>query len=263
MKPIFPYFEQPVIEVAGLQIHGFALFGALGCALGSWYAIRRARRSGLDADLISLLLAWLIVGGIAGAHVFYGLFYAPDEFFAHPIRFLEFWNGLSSFGGIFVGLLGVIFLIWWHGYPILRYLDGLLFAVLIFFAFARFGCFLAHDHPGTVSNFWFAVPGICPGARGDVSLACHDLALYEVFFAAAAFLVVWLLARRPRPPGLLVLVVAPAYAALRFFLDGLRPEVTDRHYLGYAPGQYAALVLGVLCIFLLLALARSASKSKE
>ena len=262
MRPLVPYFEQPVIHVAGLEVHGYAIFQVCGFVLGSWYAIRRARNTGLDADMMSLLLAWLIVGGISGAHLFYGLFHAPDEFFRRPVLFLEFWNGLSSFGGIFVGISGAILILRHHGYPVLPYLDGFLFGVLIFFAFTRMGCFLAHDHPGSISNFWLAVPGICAGARGDISVACHDLALYEVFFATVAFLLVWVLGRQPRPPGLLCLAVGTPYAALRFFLDGLRPELTDRHYYGLAPGQYAALVLGLLCTALLIVLARKSPQPK-
>ena len=48
----------------------------------------------------------------------------------------------------------------------------------------RFGCFVAHDHPGIETNFWLGVADL-PQLHGNPAAACHDLGLYEAFWSGA------------------------------------------------------------------------------
>ena len=57
----------------------------------------------------------------------------------------------------------------------LRYVDVLIYGLLLGWCISRFGCTLIHDHPGQIvsSDFWFAV-----GPWPDGTFR-HDLGLYE------------------------------------------------------------------------------------
>jgi phosphatidylglycerol:prolipoprotein diacylglycerol transferase len=104
----------------------------------------------------------------------------------------------------------------------------------------RIGCFLIHDHPGTLTHFVGGVqfPG---GVR-------HDLGLYESLVGFALFLLSMLLFKRlvRRRWGLVTLVSVTLYAIARFFLDFLRATdiaSADARYASLTPAQWGMIVL--------------------
>ena len=101
MHPLIPWFEAPVFVIPGIgfPLHGFGFLVALGFVFGGKAAMGRAKRLGLDPEVINRLIGWLVLGTFVGGHVGYGLMYQPKEYFADPILFLKMWQGLSSFGG--------------------------------------------------------------------------------------------------------------------------------------------------------------------
>jgi phosphatidylglycerol:prolipoprotein diacylglycerol transferase len=150
-----------------------------------------------------------------------------------------------------------IWFFWREKKPVWPYLDCLAYGMTIGWFFGRMGCFVAHDHPGTVTNFWLGVKGICQPSQ-DPNVACHDLGLYEGLWSLAMFGVLWLMDRRAWKPGTLVLTYGLTYAPLRFFMDFFRPEVTDARYGGFTPAQYGSALLTVVCIAALVSRLRSA-----
>ena len=120
--------------------------------------------------------------------------------------------------------------------------------------FGRVGCFSAHDHPGNQTDLWLGVYGMCPtkAAGGiDVSIACHDLGLYEAFWALAMVIAFKLLDRVPRHPGFFMGWFITSYAPVRFAMDFFRHPDLDTRYFGLTPAQYgSAAVLGLGIFFL-------------
>lgn len=247
MRPLIPWFEPPVWDTGIVPLHGFGLLVALGFIFGGRAAMNRARRIGLDPEVINRLIGWLVVGTFVGGHVGYGLMYKPEEYLANPIEFLKMWQGLSSMGGFITCVPIAIWFFRKEKVPVWPYLDCLAYGMAIGWFFGRMGCFVAHDHPGTETNFWLGVYGICqPDSRK--SIACHDLGLYEALWSLGMFGVFALMDRRPWKPGTLVLTLGLAYGPVRFAMDFLRPEVTDARYLGFTPGQYGSALLMVVCL---------------
>ncbi len=257
MHPLIPYFEQPVINLGPLPLHGFGIMVAAGFLIGGQIAMKRAERLGLDPEAINRLIGWLVVGTFIGGHVGYGLLYAPAEYFAEPIKFLKVWDGLSSFGGFFACILISIWFFKRNNLPLWPYLDCLGIGMAVGFFLGRTGCFLAHDHPGSISNFWLAVPGICSGSRGNTDNACHDMGLYEALFALCVFFLFLWLDRKPRVLGFYPLALGALYGPVRFYFDGFRPEATDVRYLGLTPGQYWSLGFFLFCSAMLIRRYRS------
>lgn len=255
MKPMIPWFEVPIFDVGGFEIHGFGILVALGFWLGGEVAMRRASRIGLDREAINRLIGWLVLGTFVGGHFGYGLMYAPEKYLSNPVLFLDPRQGLSSMGGFLVCVPLAIWFFKKENLPLWPNLDNLAIGLTLGWALGRTGCFVAHDHPGTPTDFYLGVYGICPGFGKDV--ACHDMGLYEAIWSYVMFGLFLLLDRKPRFPGFYPLVLGAVYAPLRFGMDYLRPESTDVRYLGLTPAQYLNILLGVICLAALARRARS------
>jgi phosphatidylglycerol:prolipoprotein diacylglycerol transferase len=106
---------------------------------------------------------------------------------------------------------------------------------------ARIGCFFAHDHKGSLSDFFLAVD-FPDGAR-------HDLGLYDAILSLIILgVLIGLWKRRPRY-GMMGGVTCVMYAVVRFFLDNLRSvdlASSDARYLGLTPAQFGCFAL---CVF--------------
>lgn len=272
MIALIPWFEIPVLELGPLELHGFGILVALGFVFGGAMAKRRADRYGLDSSAIDRLITWLIVGTFVGGHVGYGLMYQPEEYFAHPIEFLKFWKGLSSMGGFVVCIPLAVYFFYREKLPVWPYLDCLAYGLAIGWFFGRMGCFVAHDHPGSETDFFLGVycrpvaghiidlPGWLvmgdgsamdawgPCAQNGAIDAVHDTGLYEALWSLAMFGVLTAIDRLRTKPGTLTLTFWLAYFPFRFMTDFLRPESSDPRIWGFTPAQYWAGILTVVFV---------------
>jgi phosphatidylglycerol:prolipoprotein diacylglycerol transferase len=244
-----PYFELPSLHLPlGLEIHPFGVLVAIGVLVGASLAARAARTYGPGDDTpLRDVVIWALVGGITGAHLLHVLGYHPELLRQDdPFALLKFWDGLSSMGGVVGSLIGISFFFRWRKIPLRPYLDALALGAAPGWAIARIGCIVAHDHPGVLTNFPLAV-AYPDGPR-------HDLGLYDFFVLAILSGILYLLARRLRPQGFLMAVLAIGYSVPRFFLDFLRARdvaFADGRILGLTPAQYVAPVLVIAGIWLL------------
>jgi phosphatidylglycerol---prolipoprotein diacylglyceryl transferase len=258
---VIPWFEPVVlaeIPLGGervLPLHGFGFLVMLGFIFGGRVSMNRARRLGLDPEVINRLIGWLVAGTFIGGHVGYGLMYQPAEYLANPIKFLEVWQGLSSFGGFVVCVPLSVWFFYKEKVPVWPYLDCLAHGMAVGWFLGRMGCFVAHDHPGTPSDFLLAVEGIC---KADApGIACHDLGLYEGLWSLSMFGLFMLLDRVPRTPGIYPLLLGALYGPVRIAMDFFRPESTDARYAGFTPAQYWAAIFTVVAVGFLVMRLRS------
>lgn len=280
---MIPYYEVPVFHIptpfGELPIHGFGILVMFGFMFGGNVAMRRAERTGLDPEAINRVLGWLIAGTFIGGHVGFGLMYQPEEYFADPIKFLQFWQGLSSFGGFVVCVPLAFYFFRKHKLPIWPYMDSLAIGLSMGWFLGRMGCTVAHDHPGTPSNFFLAkhcrpveghtieLPAWATDSHGDLRwgpcrdagepvldianqvgadftgvIAAHDMGFYEALWSLAVFFLFVALDRKARKPGFYVCLLGVLYGPARFAMDYLRPESTDVRYLSLTPGQWWSIV---------------------
>jgi phosphatidylglycerol:prolipoprotein diacylglycerol transferase len=235
---MIPYLNIPPLVLGPISIHPFGVLAVVAILVGSWVTLHHARRLGVDEQVIRSALFWILVGGFIGAHLIAVLAYEPEKVAKDPLLLLKVWKGLSSTGGFLGALVGLLLFARVRRQPIGRIADVVALGLLPGWIFGRMGCYLAHDHPGVRSDFFLAVsyPG---GAR-------HDLGFYEMLFTALLFLVFELVRRVTRLPGRVALLVAVAYAPIRFLLDFLR--AADRVYLGLTPAQYLCIAMFALAL---------------
>jgi phosphatidylglycerol---prolipoprotein diacylglyceryl transferase len=287
---VIPYIHVETVRIGPIPLQPFGILVATGVVLGVWLAGRRARHLGMDPRQLHSFIAWILVAGFAGAHVFDSLLYHPREVLERPWTLLALWSGLSSFGGFLGALLGAfawkycetqeVVRLGSHFYvvrpvrrvapiPILPLADVILAVFPVAWVFGRAGCAVVHDHPGARASAtsWLAVAyGRGPVDDFGVVELRHgvepryDLGLLEMLFAvllAGAFAASW---RRGGASGWYVVAACVVYAPVRFVLDFLRLEDAeggDLRYGSLTPAQWACVALLVFGIGLAATLHRT------
>jgi phosphatidylglycerol:prolipoprotein diacylglycerol transferase len=253
MTPLLfiPWFRLEGWQIPGLPegiaIQPFGILVATGVLLGAHLAERRAARLGLRNELVADFIQHVVFTGFVLGHVFDRLAYEPEILLTEPWDLLMPWRSLSSFGGFFGAVIGAFIWKRRRKLNITIPLDQVAFGMPVGWFFGRTGCFVVHDHPGKLTNFFLAVDdyhygNLVVGPR-------HDLGLYEVLWSFTMILLFFWLDRRPRPHGFYIGLIAVLYAPFRFGLDFLR-EV-DTKYFGLTPGHYSSILAFALGAYML------------
>ena len=106
------------VEIGGVafSLRWYALAYIVGILIGWRIAARALTVPGLwrgqapmTSNQLDDLLAWIIIGVLAGGRLGYVLFYQPAHFLANPADILMVWRGGMSFHGGFLGVAVVLF----------------------------------------------------------------------------------------------------------------------------------------------------------
>lgn len=258
----FGPFEIPGISAAfeaafnaPLKIHSFGMFVAIGLLTTFTLAARKGEKKlGIDGEEVQNFGFYLVLIGWFFAHFFNVIFYEPHKIAEDPLILLKMWGSISSFGGLFGGIIAAW--VWRFRNPekdFLKWCDLGAWALTFSWFFGRVGCASVHDHPGSVTDFALAISGWPDG------MVRHDLGFYEAIWWAVICLTVLWLDRKPRPRGFYLALVPTMYAPARFFLDFLRvgPEQGgDLRYLtevlpggGFTPAQFFSIGIFAVGIY--------------
>ncbi len=261
---MIPYFEPPRLDLPlGLKLDAFGIVAAFGTLLGAHLAMRAARKYGPgDDEPLREVTTWAVVGGLIGGHLLHVFGYHPELIQQQGwLVVLKVWDGLSSMGGVLGALAGIALYFQRRGLSLKPYLDALALGTAPGWAVARVGCFLVHDHPGVRTDFFLAVDFPASSYFGGPR---HDLGLYDAIVLGALTAVLYALARRRPPQGVLMGVLAVGYSVQRFFMDFLRASdlsFVDKRWLGLTPAQY--IVVGLFAVGLwLIASARKVALAR-
>lgn len=234
-----PYPDIPPLQLGPLTLYPFGFLVGLAIILGTVVADRRARTLGLNRKVIADVSLWAVVGGFIGAHLYSAIFYFPERILEDPLYLLMFWDGISSFGGFLGGAGAVVYYFHRKKLPFFPYADCIVYGFAFAWVFGRLGCTVAYDHPGLVTDF--AMGMMYPEGRELESAVRHNLGFYEAIWAVVMSVVFFATRKRTMFSGWYLAVFVIAYMPIRFGFDFLR--VVDKTYLGMTAGQYAAIVL--------------------
>jgi prolipoprotein diacylglyceryltransferase len=137
----------------GLPIRGYGMMMLLAVLCGMGLAVYRARRAGVDPEMIFTLAFWMIVPGIVGARAVYVTEYWRRDFWPVYERTQDFRallfsvvnvaaGGLVVFGSFIGGMIGLW--LFWRRYriPLLATADLVAPSMLLGLALGRIGCML-------------------------------------------------------------------------------------------------------------------------
>ncbi|NJL27524.1 MAG: prolipoprotein diacylglyceryl transferase [Thermoanaerobaculia bacterium] len=250
---------------------GVMLVAAFVCAyfqLGS--GLRRLKAG--DEEDASAILFWTGLCGMLGGKVYYAALYRD------PMLVFDR-AGIVWYGGFIGGLLAFLWVRHHRRLAIWPTLDAVGPALAVGYGVGRIGCFLVGDDygrptdlpwgvafahglpPTTVEslhrNFGIVVPGNLPG---DALVRVHPTQLYETLIALLIWgFGLWLLRRRPQPPGMIFLPILALLGAERFTVELLRAK-DDRFLGGFTIAQ--AISAAIVFVAVILAQRRHAQAAR-
>ncbi len=231
---MIPYIALTTFSLGPVTLQVWGILVAIGFFVGTCAAAWLAKRREKNASLVYDIAPWLAGVSMLGARVWHVVFYDPAYFIAHPEKIIAVWEGgMSVFGGFFACIVFGIVYLKRKNVDVHAYADVLVFGLPFGKIFGRIGCFLIHDHPGTLTDFALGVEY----PHGEVR---HDLGLYLAINAVLMSAVFWWLAKRGAKQGTFITLFLIWYGTARFFLDFLR--VIDTRIAGLTPGQYFAML---------------------
>ena len=143
----------PIVwEPFGFPISSFGVMLAIAFLVGTWITAIRMREEGLNPELATTILLYVMLGGVGGAK----LYFAIDNSLREGLPFFPLLiardGGLHGYGGLIggtlVGLLGCRI----HKLPLKTVADCTAVAGAVGQALGRVGCFLVGDDYGRVTD---------------------------------------------------------------------------------------------------------------
>ena len=258
------------VHLGPLALYWYGLLVAVGFVVAIRLATREAERQALDPDQ---LLSAALVGALVGllmARVFYVLQTTPGAYL-DPKQLagaLSLWQGgLSFYGGLFGGILGVWLYTARNSLPTLRYLDlGALVAPLGQ-AIGRIGNVLNGDltglptHGRGIEYVNAANPLVPPASIGHTQ---HPVALYDVVFELGLFsLLFYFWRNRPLRVGQLSGLYLAGWGTGQLFLQTWRDTPLGLFDLKTAQLTALPIIAGGLYLYLRSSLAAPAQVTPD
>jgi len=248
----YPHIDPVFLELGPLQFRWYGLMYLIGLSAAYFLIRRKAGAKGLamTSDQIYDMVVFAAFGVFIGGRIGYTLFYNFPYYTQHPLKIFAVWEGGMSFHG---GLIGTtIALLWFsrrqhiHIYTIA---DLAAAVTPIGLGFGRLGNFINGELYGRPTDVpWCMVfPGGGPACR-------HPSQLYEAGLEGLLlFSVLWLIGRRPTPPGTLLWSFITGYGLCRLIVELFREP--DQH-MGFVlgpitMGQMLSAPMVIIGIFML------------
>ena len=186
-----------LFRIGDFSISTFGLMLAASFLVGSWITAKRMTEEGLDPELVTTLLMYVMLGGVAGSK----LYFAVDVALRTDVPFTKLLfarDGITWYGGLIaatlVGAVGCRV----HGIPVKIFANCTAVGGAVGQSIGRLGCFLVGDDYGRVSDVPWAMsfPRGAPPTLDRV----HPTQLYEILWLLPVAALLW--SRRRSSPFL-------------------------------------------------------------
>jgi phosphatidylglycerol:prolipoprotein diacylglycerol transferase len=251
----YPQFDPIALQIGPLAVHWYGLMYLAGFALVWVFGRLRIRKGHTDLTVRDLedLIFYCVLGVVVGGRLGYVLFYKPAEYLGNPLHILYLWEGGMSFHGGLIGVVAVLLLFARkHKKSLLEIGDFIAPLVPLGLATGRLGNFINGELWGRPTTLpW----GMLFPQTGD-GLPRHPSQLYEMGLEGIVlFVILWWLARKPRPAGHLSAFFLIGYGTFRFLVEFTREPDAFLGFIagGLTMGQLLSLPMvlaGVLILFL-------------
>lgn len=248
------------IEIGGhdLSLHTYGVMMALAFIVGIWLAVREARRTALDPELVMDLAFWVLIAGLVGSRILFIIVNVDQYWYAcadyqhfnaafdppepldgpHCFEVLKVWTGGLVFYG---GLLGALAMGWWfcrkNRLSYLRMADILIPSVALGQSFGRIGCLTAGCCWGKPCHLPWGIhlPAHGMAWKGQVeagiidrwaetTAAIHPTQLYESAATLCLFAFLVVFRSRKRYHGQVLLLYLLVYPVLRSVIEVFRGD---------------------------------------
>jgi phosphatidylglycerol:prolipoprotein diacylglycerol transferase len=222
-----------------LPVNSYGTMMVVGFLLAVYLAGRRAKRLGLDPNVMTDMGMVAIISGILGARLFYVIEFFKD-FNGNVIEMLRVdKGGLVFYGGFFTAVVCVAIYARKKKLSMLDILDISTPSVAVGLAFTRIGCFLngccwgkicspalpwAIRYPHESEAFTSQLASKLVGEMDRYSRPIHPTQLYESFAAFGLFILTSWLFRYRKRKGDILAAFAASYSVVRFVIEFFRAD---------------------------------------
>ena len=269
--------------------HGLGI--AMGFLAGSYVFTHEARKRGYPEESYNSIILWALIGTIVGSRLGY-VFTHLSQFKSVGDVLAIYRGGLSQLGGVVGAVLASYFVIRRRRLSFVNGLDAAAIPIPLGVVIGRVGDLIIGDHLGKPTSWLLAfryhggllsgydcVAGVCSttlsggrvqtitaskatlasgsGAILGEGVGVHQTALYDLLLTMGLVLLLVLLNRRVRRPGVLFFTYMIWYGTGRIITDFLRVE---NRFLGLTGSQWTS---AIAVAFATIALIRFALRPRE
>jgi phosphatidylglycerol:prolipoprotein diacylglycerol transferase len=218
----------PVLfKVGPFTLHTYGIFVAAAFFLAIFLSLHLANREGLDAERMLDLAFYITLSAIVGARLLFVIVEYP-YFLENPLRIFKIWEGgLVFFGGLILAVIVAILYMKKQGMPVLKVGDIVAPAMVLAQSVGRFGCLSAGCCYGKQTDVpWgivFSNPdSLVPAER--LGLTLHPTQLYSSLANLTLFLFLFILYKKKRFDGQVLLMYGILYPVVRSVLEFFRGD---------------------------------------
>jgi phosphatidylglycerol:prolipoprotein diacylglycerol transferase len=242
-----------LIQIGNFSLKSYWFFMALGMILSGIFVFWQIKKN-FDSRRAKNIIIATILSGLIGSRILY-VFLNFGLYQKDLSRIFKFWKGgLSWQGGFVAGFLMLILTLKSNKKEIGKWLDTVVFGVLLGHAIGRIGCFLQGCCYGIATN----VPWAIQNPSLNDSLTRHPTQLYESFGYFLIFLLLYFYSKKIQlKNGSLFFIGSFLHSFIRFIVEYFRYN-KDFIYQGttwyttVSYAQFMALFIMIFCVFVLL-----------
>jgi len=267
-----------LIRIGSFPIHTYGVLLAISILLALFVASRLASRDGLPREKIYDLGLWTVIGGLIGSKI---LMVFVDENFYYDLSSIFSLDFLRSggvyYGGFIGGVLTLVFLIRLYKLPFWKVADAFAPAVALGQAIGRQGCFAAGCCWGKPTNLPWGVhfsekghqyTGVPIYGPDGSSLYLHPTQLYESFTMLLVFLFLFLLHRRKKFDGQILIAYTIIYPLVRFTIEFFRDDPRGDLFgltslTGFSTSQIIGLIVVSIAVIFMIFKTKSLKAQKK
>ena len=233
--------KNELLIIGPVTIYGYGLMIAIGALSAYITSEYRAKKRGMQYELIFNLFIWALVGGILGAKLLYYIT-QMKEIIADPSLLLDISHGFVVYGGIIGGIFSGYLYIRKHKLNFLEYFDLVMPSIALAQGFGRLGCVLAGCCYGNETDSAFHI------IFNESDFAPNNVPLIPTQPISSAldflnFFVLLLIAKRTKAKGQVAGFYLTFYSAGRFILEFFRGDL-ERGAIGpLSTSQFIAIFL--------------------
>lgn len=209
-------------ELFGIKVMWYGVLITIGMILGSYIAIKEAKRVGILEDTIIDFLIWVLPVSILGARVYY-IAFSWDQYQGDFLKIINIRNGgLAIYGGIIAGVITAIIFTKKKNIYFWKFADLGAPSLALGQAIGRWGNYINGEAHGRITDVPWAI--LVDGQR------VHPTFLYESICDFAIFLyLMYFKKKKTKNDGETFVLYLVFYGTARFFIEGMR---TDSLYIG-------------------------------
>jgi len=281
-------FVLPAIGPSHLPIFGYGMMVLVGFLSGLWLARLRAKRIGLDPEVLSDMSFWLLLSGVAGARLahlgqYWRVTYAQcHSLLSYLVATVDLTKGgLVLIGGLVGGCIGFFLFCRSRKLPALLIVDVIMPSVFLGIGFGRIGCLLngccfgdpcdlpwAIQFPkGSVPWMELAERGLLKPDANNVmpafTMPLHPTQIYSSIDGFMLCTILWNLYPLRIRNGQLLAIGCMMYSVTRFLIEIIRNDEPGRFGTSLTISQWYSMGIFVIGTTLLVWLLRNGKPATQ